>query len=111
MHRELKLDLLEDRRKYHLLAECHKNIHVSKHTPLKRFFKLNVANPNRHMRRLCKFDVKVPRVKTSSGQKAFCYIGPVTWNKLKADLKEIVKLERFKVELKRSTNSLDNHPT
>ena len=111
MHRELKLDMLEDRRNYHLLAECHKNIHTSKHTPLKRFFKVNDANPNRRTRRLCKYDVQVPRVRTSSGQKTFSYIGPVTWNKLKAYLKEITKLERFKVELKRSTNELDNHPT
>ena len=46
-----------------------------------------------------------------SGQKAFSYIGPASWNKLKADLKEVIKLDKFKVELKRCTNMLDNHPT
>ena len=111
MHTELKLDMLEDRHNMHLVTECHKNIHTSKHTPLRRFFKLNTANPNRRTRRQCKYDVQVPRVKTTSGQKAFSYIGLVTWNKLKADLKEIVKIEKFKLELKRSTNVLDNHPT
>ena len=60
MHNELKLDMLEDRRKYHMLAECHKNIHMNSHTPLKKHFKLNTANPNRRTRRLCKFDVQVP---------------------------------------------------
>ena len=105
------MDMLEDRHKYHLLAECHKNIHTNKHMPLKRFFKLNVANVNRRTRRLCKFDVQVPRVKTTSGQKAFSYIGPATWNKIKADLKEIIKLEKFKREFKRASNLFDNHPT
>ncbi len=111
MHQELKLDMLEDRRKYHLLAECHKNVHSNKHTPLRRFFKLNVSNPKRRTRCVCKYDVQVPRVKTTLGQKAFSYIEPVTWNKLKADLKEIVKLDKFKLELKRSSYVLDNHPT
>ena len=112
MHQELKLEILEDRCKYHLLAECHKNIHTNKHTPLKRFFfQINALNPNRCTRRVCRYDFHVPRVKTTSGQKAFSYIGPVTWNKLKADLKEIIKLDKFKTELKRSTNTLDNHPT
>ena len=111
MHKELGLDLLDDRRKYHMLAECHKNIHTEVYTPLRRHFKLNTANPNRRTRRICKFDVQIPRVKTTSGQKAFCYIGPLTWNKLKADLKEIIKLDKFKAELKRASNQLDNHPT
>ena len=111
MHRELKLDLLEDRRRYHLLAECHKNIHTDKHTPLKCFFKLNTLNLNRRTRRLCKFDVLVPRVRTTAGQKAISYLGPNTWNKLRAGLTEMVKLNRFRNELKRQTNTLDNHPT
>ncbi len=111
MHRELKLDLLADRRRYHLLAECHKSIHADSHTPLKRFFKLNIQNPNRRTRRLCKFNVLVPRVRTSAGQKAISFIGPSTWNKLCTNLKAIVKLNSFKRELKRQTSSLDNHPT
>ena len=111
MHRELKLDLLSDRRRYHLLAECHKNIHTDKHTPLKRFFKPNADNLNRRTRRLCKFNVLVPRVRTTAGQKAISYIGPNTWNKLCTNLKELVKLPTFKRELKRQTSSLDNHPT
>ncbi len=45
MHRELKLDLLDDRRRFHLLAECHKNVHTDVHTPLRRFFKLNSYKP------------------------------------------------------------------
>ena len=111
MHSELKLDLLDDRRRYHLLAECHKNIHTVKHTPLKRFFKLNTLNPNRWTRRLCKFDVLVPKVRTTAGQKAISYVGPNTWNKLCTGLKEIVELNSFKREVKRQTNTLDNHPT
>ena len=111
MHREIKLDLLVDRRTYHLSAECHKNIHIEEHAPLKRLFVLNALNPNRRTRRICKYDVIVPRVHNSVGQKAISYIGPTTWNRLPADLKEIVKLKKFKNELKRRTNTLANHPT
>ena len=103
MHNGLKLDLLEDRRRYHLLAKCHKNIHTDTHTPSKRFFLLSVTNPERRTRRLCKFNTLVPRVRSSSGQKASSFIGPTAWNTLHADLKEIVKLEKFKSELKRCT--------
>ena len=68
MHKELKLDYLHDRRKLHLLAECHKCIHTTDNYPLKRYFKLNMTNPNRRTRRVCRYDVLVPRVKTSTGQ-------------------------------------------
>ena len=43
MHNELKLDLLADRRRCHLLSECQKCIHSSDNYPLKTYFKLNSA--------------------------------------------------------------------
>ena len=111
MHKELKLDFLKDRRKKHLLAECHKNIHSDKKLPLKRLFTLNRNCANRRTRRVCKFDVLVPRLRTSAGQKAFSYVGPSNWNRLTSDLKEIVKLKSFKNKLSKTTNIWDNHPT
>ncbi len=111
MHKELQLELQSDRRKHHLLSECHKNIHTDKVLPLQKYFILNKESTNRRTRRVCKFDVLVPRLRTSAGQKAFSYVGPSAWNKLKAELKEIVKLKNFKDKLKKSCNSLDNHPT
>ena len=111
MHRELKLDLLKNRRSKHLFAECHKNIHTDKVLPLKRFFVFNRNCANRRTRRVCKYDVLVPRLQTSSGQRAFSFVGPSTWNRLSADLKEIVKHKSFKNKLKKIDNIWDNHPT
>ena len=47
MHKDLKLDYLQDRRKLHLLSECHKCIHSTDNYPLKNFFKQNTTNPSR----------------------------------------------------------------
>ena len=104
MHHELKLDYLKDRRNMHLLTECHKNIHTDKTLPLQSFFILNKNCPLRRTHRVCKYDVLVPRLRTSAVQKAFSYVGPATWNRLLADLKETIKLNSFKNKFKKSVN-------
>ena len=103
MHNELKIDFLKVRRTNHLLVECNKNVHTDKELPLKRFFVRNRHCAHRRTRRLCKYDVLVPKLRTSAGQRAFSFVGPSTWNKLKSELKEVVKLNSFKNKVKKES--------
>ena len=55
--------------------------------------------------------VRVPKIMSTMGTKAFAYRGPVHWNGLPGNLKLINKIDLFTNEIKkRATNTLDNHP-
>ena len=47
-------------------------------------------------------DLKLPRLKTSSGQRCFAYRGAQLWNNLSAEIKTAPTLSRFKAAYKTS---------
>ena len=110
MHEDLKLSKLSDRRDMHLSQLTHKNVHDE--GCLSRLIHRTAVGRGHRTRRCNEFNLTVPRTKTMKGRCAYSYRGPVNWNRLKVDLKAIIKYETFKRSIAKEVfPPFDNHPT
>ena len=112
MHRDLKLEMLSTRRLVHLNAFNHKNVYAEVDTLISVMY-VPVTNVSRRQtRQSTSMCMRVPVVRSCTGQKAISYIGPSSWNQLPQDLRLIKNHDTFKVHLKEFSRIMfENHPT
>ncbi len=113
MHIELNLHLLCERREFHFINLCHKNIFTDgERTGLVSFFKFRRHENVRTSRRVNEFDVMVPDIRSNVGRKGIGFRGPYSWNRLCNDLKMKGKFSEFVSLWKRICfSNFENHPT
>ena len=56
--------------------------------------------PSRNLRSECDIQLKVPKVKTSSGSRSFVVAAPTLWNSLPNNIRTCTSLDSFKGKLK-----------
>ncbi len=113
MHKELGLNYLDDRRKFHFGNLCHKNVFPDGlRSGLLDFFKRREVQNVRASRRVGKNDVVVPNCKSQISRKSISYRGPKFWNDLPNNIKDIVKFSIFVNRWKAICfPNFVNHPT
>ena len=110
MHLDLKLLRLKDRRNMHLQHINHKNIHA-KGSLSKHLLRRNMIRVQR-MRYVNENTLYERRLKTCEGRCAYSFRGPVSWNRLEVELREVESFNQFKSLLSKKINqAFDNHPT
>ena len=91
---------------------CHKSIYFNEQSSLGYFFVPVVPVVGRSTHACDSVTMKVPRMKSSIGQRSFNFRGPKFWNGLPVDVRKISKYLEFKrVVSTNITNLFENHPT
>ena len=112
MHRDLKLEMLCTRCSIHLNCFNHKNVYPEVDTLIRAMY-IPVTNvSSRQTRQSMSLCMRVPVVRSCTGQRAISFIGPSSWNLLPADLRLLKNHDTFKQHVKEFSRILfENHPT
>ncbi len=112
MHKDLGLLTLTERRQLHFGFQIHKTMYEDCNVSLKRFFVSVTSGRVRPIRGNHRYDMVVPRVRSSMGEKAIAYRGPSFWNFLPVDVKCVTVFSSFKRVLSTMVHELfGDHPT
>ena len=112
MHEELKLMKLSTSRNIHLGNLCHKNVHLEMPSGVNKYFQRRATAAIRVSRRANQYTLLVPDVCTQMGRKALAFRGPVFWNNIPNDLKDITKYSCFvNLWMLYCRANFENHPT
>ncbi len=113
MHSALNLQFLCERREFHFINLCHKNVFTKgEQTGLSSFFNFRSNENRRVSRRANEFDLVVPDIRSNVGRKSVGYRGPYSWNRLCNELKGKDKFIEFVSLWKRICfSNFENHPT
>ncbi len=109
MHQESNIPTLGDRRTYHVLIECHKNIYNTD-ASLKYMFVCESDIRERCTRNTDTQSMFIPHYRTVTGRKAFSFRGPQTCNSLNRPIRMIESLNAFKSEILKDVMRDVNHP-
>ena len=112
MHEELNLMKLNTRRNIHLGNLCHKNVHLEVPSGVNKYFLRRATAAVRVSRRTNQFTVLVQDIRSQVGRKAISFRGPVFWNNIPNELKDITKYSCFvNPWIKYCKANFENHPT
>ena len=109
MHDELKLMQLSERREYHLLVECHNNVH-NEEASLNYMFVKTGDVCTRVTRNTESHAMVVLDIRSVIGRKAFSFRGLARWNSLDRELRQISSKNGFKNRLLKEFLRDVNHP-
>ncbi len=112
MHRDLKLDMLDTRRKIHLYVFNHRNVYSEIATTISSMYIPSTNVSKRITRQGTTICMHVQQVRSCTSQKAISHIGPCSWNQLPQEVRLIKSHDMFKTHLKEFSRILfENHPT
>ena len=108
MHQELELLTLKQRRYLHRAVDCHNNI-FNEEAGLNNMYK-TVDDRNRVTRNTGTRYMKVPNIRSCSGRKAYSYQGPIIWNSLDNETRQITDKGAYKRHISKQLCRDVNHP-
>ena len=112
MHKDLSILTLSECRQLHFSFEIFKTVNSDSNYGLKKFYTPVVPVSGCILRCNRNRNFIIPRLRTSMGQRAIRYRGPVFWNCLPLEAKSALKFDSFKQIVSGMVHQLfGNHPT